>query len=872
MIDQISMNLEELEQKRTHQTMRTVPRAMGSAWCTWTGLWPVLRELFQNTQDHLSLFKDGRLHPAVTLHAVTPYPSPSFVFRCGSEPVCSVTAAPDELRIEQYFTFPIHPRALETGIDDKAKRRGTLTAGGFGDGFKSAAITLLAAGGSLRWRFETRGQIVQWDFKRHRKDAVAGFRAADLLEIEISRAAAPPGGGGGLPRNNWMEQVVAAPGVGDAFMEAARRLQVFWRVDDASLLRHPAGGDFLCAAAEQPPIVGQAGRPEPGVYVHGIWVCPDGLQDAIMSFAGGRLDVTGRERNHVENSALVTATFNILRGQLPAMMPRLRALLAKLLGESDDGATPPDTWLTRPPAFLNQLLGKDPEWFRTAIFGFAPGTLFISKLTTESNDPLVRWLSEYLATKNAPLRPLGAGRHPILFQEGSEAQLKARAVEELAREPAPADQATKRRLAAADAAALKLLRFCDLARRGRQSPGFRVVFKVAVQVEFMHGNGDLYLPLAPLTAKLMKNMLLICQRHVGFDESAEAIKIAFHELEKDGEIGREGAAEGEVGELGPADIDKVLARARELAEEYRNALVRRPPPAAAAAVGRGTVDDPMRLDEEEGKGDDGAHQPEPHGAVRSLLGAAGKAVGGLAAGAKNAVVSGLRSMSGANDAGGDGGGNGGNGGGTLDAQIERLLAAELPALSAELKRSALAKDSPGNEPCIWHSTLKRHAVGGDLGGGEMMSDGTLDTLEPASCTRLRALRDFAAEARSAVAVASPALAPIITDRVVDGYDADGQYRGFCNSDGLVVLNLAAFLDYPDAEHTLPHALVHTLTHELAHLLESGDGHGSRWREAHAQLLQRVYADVCASATAGGGAACGCARCPGAARRFVPGAG
>ena len=43
----------------------------------------------------------------------------------------------------QAFTFPLHPRALDTGVADRTKG-GEATAGGFGDGFKTAAIALLA--------------------------------------------------------------------------------------------------------------------------------------------------------------------------------------------------------------------------------------------------------------------------------------------------------------------------------------------------------------------------------------------------------------------------------------------------------------------------------------------------------------------------------------------------------------------------------------------------------------------------------------------------------------------------------------------------------------------------------------------------------
>ena len=109
----------------------------------WKGLWPALREFMQNTIDHLQLLgADGTLHRALTMQAS----SSAITFRCGDEAVCAILIAADRLTIEQAYTYPLHPRALDTGVSDRTKG-GEHTAGGFGDGFKTAAIALLAQKG-----------------------------------------------------------------------------------------------------------------------------------------------------------------------------------------------------------------------------------------------------------------------------------------------------------------------------------------------------------------------------------------------------------------------------------------------------------------------------------------------------------------------------------------------------------------------------------------------------------------------------------------------------------------------------------------------------------------------------------------------------
>jgi hypothetical protein len=129
----------------------------------WEGTWPALRELCQNTVDHLQLFdpKTGRRNKDVDLEIFHPHnpaghggaadeeadkadnraaktsdekkeqiPLVVFTFSCGDVVLCKITVmSEDELVIEQAYTHPLSRLMLYTGVKDKSKQTGT-TAGG----------------------------------------------------------------------------------------------------------------------------------------------------------------------------------------------------------------------------------------------------------------------------------------------------------------------------------------------------------------------------------------------------------------------------------------------------------------------------------------------------------------------------------------------------------------------------------------------------------------------------------------------------------------------------------------------------------------------------------------------------------------------
>eukprot|EP00316_Scyphosphaera_apsteinii_P012047 CAMPEP_0119306968 /NCGR_PEP_ID=MMETSP1333-20130426/7590_1 /TAXON_ID=418940 /ORGANISM="Scyphosphaera apsteinii, Strain RCC1455" /LENGTH=410 /DNA_ID=CAMNT_0007310411 /DNA_START=99 /DNA_END=1328 /DNA_ORIENTATION=- len=220
----------------------------------WSGLWPALRELMQNTIDHLQLLgPDGQLNAALDMeHSTGPAGERMVRFSCGrGTDVCAIKIECDELVIEQAFTFPLHHRALDTGVSDRTKG-GESTAGGFGDGFKTAAISLLAQpslAASLAWHFEAEETAITWDFVGAHRPAVGTYRASQVLEVRVKseRLETPhPGCQLGTPPSaHRMVQVVHAKGIGAAFTnEAMARLQVFWQLSPTNLLSTRNGGSF----------------------------------------------------------------------------------------------------------------------------------------------------------------------------------------------------------------------------------------------------------------------------------------------------------------------------------------------------------------------------------------------------------------------------------------------------------------------------------------------------------------------------------------------------------------------------------------------------------------------------------------------------
>ena len=164
----------------------------------WKGHWPALREFLQNTIDHLHLMSSvtGRrqscLDMKVTSHRDTT--TTNICFTCNMEPVCKIIVSTDEITIEQMFTYPIASRALDTGVPDATKSSSNSQAGGFGDGFKTAAVALIANSKkkefkSLKWHFYALKEKtkIEWDFVGLTRESVATFEKCQVLQVNINK-------------------------------------------------------------------------------------------------------------------------------------------------------------------------------------------------------------------------------------------------------------------------------------------------------------------------------------------------------------------------------------------------------------------------------------------------------------------------------------------------------------------------------------------------------------------------------------------------------------------------------------------------------------------------------------------------------------
>ena len=539
-VDERRFDLSECSGESSVNTSRLIKPMHG-----WEGMWPALRELMQNTIDHLKLLGDeGTLNSVLRIeHEVrrkeplVASAAPSDTQRQGThgkaapgkggkgggkggggkgggkggggkgggkggggkgggkggggeeevthefrfvcvrpacdEVVCAITVDKNALVIEQAHTFPLHPRALDTGVVDESKQN-TGAAGGFGDGFKTAAIAILAKGGAMDWRFEAEGNCIRWVFEGEARRAVGVISAGKVLNVRILARplmTAWPGPLAGT--SHRMIQCLRLPGVGDAFRSIVmRRLQVFWTID-RSLMLSPWGTAarpkqtnrklvrshaFLADATRLPPIEGaiEPGfsvphRPEPGVYVRGIWVEASPIFGTVVSFdVQSGVSVSGRDRNSVSDEDKQAGVMHILRTCDNSDEHRYK-LLKPLMGvdaapsqqgEEEEEAKDAEkcdeeSWLLRSPDWLGMLLtryrGEFLAWLRVP-----QDAIFVTCTDDHSQGIFMRFAMRYLQKTDAPIVKIRMRANPILFTEAKDVDVRLLLIEHLLRDQGPA--------------------------------------------------------------------------------------------------------------------------------------------------------------------------------------------------------------------------------------------------------------------------------------------------------------------------------------------------------------------------------------------------------------------------------------------------
>ncbi|KAL1528737.1 hypothetical protein AB1Y20_010070 [Prymnesium parvum] len=712
----------------------------------WEGLWPPLREILQNSVDHLGLASKGALHPAVALHREEAGGTTTLRFVCASVEVCRIVASRDMLQITQQYTFPLHPRTLDSGVEDASKRKGC--AGGFGDGFKSAMAALLARPGGeaseLRWQFFCGEREVNWTFTGAPRAAVATLAAARVLQVEIETREAAPG----APEGHVMVQTYGVKGVGDAFLsQAVRRFQVFWPRREAA----------------------------PGVYVRGIWVKPPPVEGAVLSF-WGELEVSGRERNDVEAEALLEATVRVLRR---AERSAVRALLLPVREAGSE-----QTWLTRPSGsrFLNNLLALAPDFFRHEVFEFPKGALFVSKRTTQSQDPFIKWASDFLAQLGAPIFPLEPKANKHLFCEVSEEELEERCVAELLRtkEAPPQTVAVK-------ASIDKIFAWLKVRQR------FKVHFSSRVGVAFVsRRGGHAFLPVAPLTRGLLLRLLSAVQQKLEtYDEAFTFVQQALFEV----------AVGGMSREVSAAEVEALLGRAGQVRTEAKAFL-------AAPVDRRREAAEKEKEAQKKKRGEEG-------GGKKGKKRRGEASSGGARAGLEEQIANSIRSM----------------------RHTASLQGGEFDADASDSAEACLKPASP-----LTAAQVCEGAGGGSLLADSASFALLAGGMGKAQQAHLKAAREAFARAQQLLCRAltlSPMAAQVV-DAAYDG--ANSEYAGFC-SGGRVVVNLFPLVAGLRPTATLPaetaHGVALTLCHELAHLSRPTDGHAAAWREANDALVHQL---------------------------------
>lgn len=765
----------------------------------WKGHWPALREFLQNTIDHLQLLDGatGRRQEALRLDVSKGGDDDdtiaAFTFRMVDDNtvVCTIVAQPNRLVIEQHYTFPLPSRALDTGVPDTTKQGGShsTTAGGFGDGFKTAAVALLAQDpqASLVWYFLP--HTIEWHFEGKSRPAVGSFAKSRVLQVRIIQRDATTTPLATLPpRDNIMRQVIVSNNIGRSFVEeAVPRLQVFWDWGgDPNTVISTRGGDLVGLAQAQPPIGGGVlgvVKPAPGVYVRGIWVRPSKITGTVMSLFGKRLQVTGRDRNEVDHEALVEAVVYVLKKTKQKVL--LNDLLKPLRGSGGTAASTNSSWLLRSPRFFNCVLEQQKEFVLHTLLGIPAGSIFVSRRITTNSDPFIQWASSYLQRKGAPLVPIERGANRILFQEVSETELKQRCVQLLTKD-LRASKIKGSSVEVLRSAFRKLLTFMGGA-------SVHVLFSADVHVAFVHGR-HIFVPEAPLTRELLVKVLNACQVHLGGIWDGEKFSSVVQAIFEQLPAGRQRS-------LTVADVDLVVKRAKQVVKENAEFL----------AATNGTSDMTTATEDV---------VPRKSRKMKKSSTTTLRSYADL----EEQIQKVTRQRRGRSD----------------DDMI-------IPP--AHFGKDDAGQESC----LVSNSTLESVAVDACLGGGSLLCDaasvsdidsGAWDT---STRGRICVLRSILNEAVALVRRSIPSLAPLLA-RVRHGYDAvNDTYDAFCDG-RQVVINLYSYMSkLPSGAsnapwpRTLIHDFVVTVTHELAHFLEPSAGHGPVWRDTHMKMVMEVMA-------------------------------
>ncbi len=754
----------------------------------WKGFWPLLREFLQNTVDHLNLMdgKTGRRKSCLTMEAKKSDEKSTITFMCQDRDICKFIVSSDELVIEQQFTYPIPSRSLDTGVVDTSKISNSNQAGGFGDGFKTAAVALISnskgkGSTSLQWFFHALEEKtkISWNFEGLTKESIGTFAESEVLQVVIDKMNISEKEIAKLKKksscNYIMTQVIKAKNIGTAFLEkAVPMFSVFWELDEGSLIstqgknKRGLGGDFIGPASSQPPlfngVFGLSLKPKSGVYVRGIWIRNSKIQDSIMSFYGNRLEVTGRDRNEVNDEELLNATIYVLHRCNDSEY--LRMLLTPLRQGANSTNS---SWLLKSPAFFNRVIEHEKDFIRHTVLRIPTNSVFISDKTAKKKDPFFMWASELLRSHNTPLILIEKGSNKYLFEELDEYELTGRCVEII-----KSSMKGSRKKGSSHSIFTKFLSYLGV----RQA---KVIFSRDVSLAFVHDR-NIYIPECRLSREFIIRVLNVCHSQL------EAVKPENYSSLLEAVL-KTMSARGQ--QCTTDEATRIVNRAKQIQKECSNFLHR-------------TNIVSERISDEEdivpyGSGDENVYTK----ALQELL-----------------AKTDTDSTSSKSDVRGGAYGLDDTDGGDC-----------LPPLSSFSVVRVGSKFGGGSILCDASTARKIKS----------------NIFDKEKRERISILRGAFDEAMGIIENSLPFLSSLL-DKVNVGYDGgNDSYEGFYDGEeGKVFINIYAFfskLEKKAYPRTLIHDFVTVVTHELAHAMITDDEHGPRWRACHMNMIMQVMATL-----------------------------
>jgi hypothetical protein len=251
-----------------------------------------------------------------------------------------------------------------------------------------------------------------------------------------------------------------------------------------------------------------------------------------MAFFGNRLEVTGRDRNEIDDDELMRAFIYVLHRC--NNFEHLRVLLQPLRENFSTSKKSNSSWLLKSPAFFNRVIEHERDFIRHDILRIPRGSIFVSGKTTKSKDPFFKWASTFLQSYKTPVFFIEKGANKHLFEEEDEFALREKCVKIIKGNM----RGKSKKKGNSHSVFTKFLEFLGVRRA-------KVIFSTDVGIAFAHGP-DIYIPECPLSRDLIIRVLNVCHSHlegVVPERYSSLLESLLKNLERRGECSIENATD-----------------------------------------------------------------------------------------------------------------------------------------------------------------------------------------------------------------------------------------------------------------------------------------------------------------------------------------